>query len=172
MRQEIHYSLSAPVAEGVEVPLEITVVLNDAFGWSEPLEYRVPVVAGPGGAARCLSQRSKSVTVTTHVALPAINVAGHNKVAAGCRPLAELRLQRAIPAAKRQPGLRQPAARRRLETPRAGRRDRPNSIRRSSCAPPGNGPEIVAGNPFPDEAKRDPGHLVVMSPWRGTGRER
>jgi uncharacterized protein (DUF1697 family) len=23
--------------------------------------------------------------------------------------------------------------------------------------------EIVAGNPFPDEAKRDPGHLVVMS---------
>ena len=49
MRQEMHYSLSAPVAEGVEVPLEITVVLNGDFGVSEPLEYRVPVIAGPGG---------------------------------------------------------------------------------------------------------------------------
>ena len=49
MRQETHYSLSAPVAEGVEVPLEITVVLNDDFGMSEPLEYRVLVIAGPGG---------------------------------------------------------------------------------------------------------------------------
>jgi len=49
MRQEMHYSLSAPVAEGVEVPLEITVVLNDDFGMSEPLEYRVSVIAGPGG---------------------------------------------------------------------------------------------------------------------------
>jgi len=49
MRQEMHYSLSAPVTQGTEVPLEITVVLNDDFGMSEPLEYRVILVAGPGG---------------------------------------------------------------------------------------------------------------------------
>ncbi len=49
MRQEMFYSLSAPVPEDTEVPLEITVVLNEAFGRSEPLEYRVLVVAGPGG---------------------------------------------------------------------------------------------------------------------------
>ncbi len=49
MRQEMTYSLGAPIAQDTEVPLEITVVLNEAFGWSEPLEYRVLVVAGPGG---------------------------------------------------------------------------------------------------------------------------
>jgi len=49
MRQEMTYSLAAPVPQDTEVPLKITVVLNEDFGRSEPLEYRVPVVAGPGG---------------------------------------------------------------------------------------------------------------------------
>jgi hypothetical protein len=49
MRQEMTYSLAAPVAPDTEVPLEITVLLNDDFRRPEPLEYRVPVVAGPGG---------------------------------------------------------------------------------------------------------------------------
>ena len=49
MRQEMTYSLEAPVAQDTEVPLKITVVLNEDFGRSEPLEYQVSVVAGPGG---------------------------------------------------------------------------------------------------------------------------
>jgi hypothetical protein len=49
MRQEIFYSLSAPVPEGTQVPLDVTVVLNEDFGRSEPLMFRLPVVAGPGG---------------------------------------------------------------------------------------------------------------------------
>jgi hypothetical protein len=49
MRQEMHYSLATPVAQDTQVPLEISVVLNDDFGVSDPLEYRVLVVAGPGG---------------------------------------------------------------------------------------------------------------------------
>jgi len=49
MRQEMTYSLGAPVTQDTEVPLEITVVLNEDFGRPESLEYRVPVVAGPGG---------------------------------------------------------------------------------------------------------------------------
>jgi len=49
MRQEMFYSLSAPVPENTQVPLEITVVLNEDFGSSAPLLYRIPVVAGPGG---------------------------------------------------------------------------------------------------------------------------
>lgn len=51
MRQEMHYALRAPIPEGTEVPLDITVVLNEAFEMSEPLEFRVPVVAGPGGGS-------------------------------------------------------------------------------------------------------------------------
>ncbi len=49
MRQEMQYALGAPVAEDTTVPLDITVVLNEAFGRSEALEFQVPVVAGPGG---------------------------------------------------------------------------------------------------------------------------
>lgn len=49
MRQELAYSLGATVIQGTDVPLEITVVLNDDFGMPEPLKYRVAVVAGPGG---------------------------------------------------------------------------------------------------------------------------
>jgi hypothetical protein len=49
MRHELAYSLGAPVLQDTEVPLEITVVLNEDFGMPEPLKYRVDVVAGPGG---------------------------------------------------------------------------------------------------------------------------
>jgi len=49
MRQELAYSLGTPVIQDTEVPLEITVVLNDDFGIPEPLKYRVAVFAGPGG---------------------------------------------------------------------------------------------------------------------------
>ena len=114
--------------------------------------------------------------MTTHVALlRAINVAGHNKVS-----MAELRgllaelgfanvqslLQsgnlvfdsRAVPPARLESTLEQ-AARDRLQL------DTSFFVRTAK-----EWVEIVAGNPFPDEAKRDPGHLVVMSLKGAPGR--
>ena len=114
--------------------------------------------------------------MTTHVALlRAINVAGHNKVS-----MAELRGQlielgfanvqsllqsgnlvfdsRAGTPARLERTLEQ-AARDRLQL------DTAFFVRTAR-----QWAEIVSGNPFPDEAKRDPGHLVVMSLKGAPGR--
>jgi uncharacterized protein (DUF1697 family) len=107
--------------------------------------------------------------VTTHVALlRAINVAGHNKVS-----MAELRgllaelgfanVQSLLQSGNlvfdsragtpaRLENLLEQAAKDRLQLETA-------FFVRSAK----EWAEMVAGNPFPDEAKRDPGHLVVMS---------
>ena len=114
--------------------------------------------------------------MTTHIALlRAINVAGHNKVS-----MAELRGQlielgfanvqsllqsgnlvfdsRAGTPARLERTLEQ-AARDRLQL------DTAFFVRTAR-----QWAEIVSGNPFPDEAKRDPGHLVVMSLKGAPGR--
>jgi hypothetical protein len=52
MEQEMHYALAEAVPEKTEVTLEILATLNAAFGQPAPLEYRIGIVAGPGGG-RC-----------------------------------------------------------------------------------------------------------------------
>jgi hypothetical protein len=49
MEQGALYSLSGSVPEGEEVTVNLVVSLDDDFAAAEPLEFRVPVVAGPGG---------------------------------------------------------------------------------------------------------------------------
>ena len=51
MEQRALFSLTRPVSEGTDVTLEITAVLDEDFGQSEPLRFRVPVVSGPGGGS-------------------------------------------------------------------------------------------------------------------------
>jgi hypothetical protein len=51
MRQEMLFSLATVVPEDSEVTLEVLATLNEAFGRAEPLEYKIAVVAGPGGGA-------------------------------------------------------------------------------------------------------------------------
>lgn len=49
MEQQLLYSLDGPVSEGEEVTLEIMLTLDDDFGRTEPLQFRIPLVAAPGG---------------------------------------------------------------------------------------------------------------------------
>ncbi len=51
MEQRALFSLEQPVAEGTDVTLEITAILDEDFGQSQPLLYEIPVVAGPGGGS-------------------------------------------------------------------------------------------------------------------------
>jgi hypothetical protein len=51
MEQRALYSLEQPVAEGTDVTLEITATLDEDFGQSQPLQYEIPVVSGPGGGS-------------------------------------------------------------------------------------------------------------------------
>jgi hypothetical protein len=51
MEQRALFSLDQPVAEGTDVTLEITAILDEDFGQSQPLRYEIPVVAGPGGGS-------------------------------------------------------------------------------------------------------------------------
>lgn len=51
MEQQGLYSLEESVPEGEEVSLEAIVALDDDFGSPEPLEFQIPLVAGPGGGS-------------------------------------------------------------------------------------------------------------------------
>ncbi len=51
MEQEMHYALKSPIPEDTIVPLDIRIVLDDEFDMSEALEFKIPVVAGPGGGS-------------------------------------------------------------------------------------------------------------------------
>jgi hypothetical protein len=51
MEQRALFSLEQPVPEGTDVALEITVILDKDFGQSQPLQYVIPVVSGPGGGS-------------------------------------------------------------------------------------------------------------------------
>jgi len=107
--------------------------------------------------------------VTTHVALlRAINVAGHNKVR-----MAELRdlladlgfanVQSLLQSGNLVFDSRAGTPARLESTLEQAARDRLQLETAFFVRTAKEWAEIVAGNPFPDEAKRDPGHLVVMS---------
>jgi hypothetical protein len=49
MEQEMHYALKTPILEDTIVPLDVRIVLDDEFEMSEALEFKIFVVAGPGG---------------------------------------------------------------------------------------------------------------------------
>ena len=107
--------------------------------------------------------------MTTHVALlRAINVAGHNKVR-----MAELRdlladlgfanVQSLLQSGNLVFDSRAGTPARLESTLEQAARDRLQLETAFFVRTAKEWAEIVAGNPFPDEAKRDPGHLVVMS---------
>jgi hypothetical protein len=49
MQQSLLYSLEGSLPEGEQVTLELTIALDDDFGRTEPLEFHIPLTAGPGG---------------------------------------------------------------------------------------------------------------------------
>ena len=51
LREHMMFSLATQVPDDTEVPLEVTVFLNPGFDHPDPLEYRMTVVASPGGGA-------------------------------------------------------------------------------------------------------------------------
>ena len=49
LREHMTFSLATQVPNDTRVPLDITVLLNQGFDHPEPLEFRMTVVASPGG---------------------------------------------------------------------------------------------------------------------------
>jgi hypothetical protein len=49
MEQQLLYSLDRSVPQGEEVSVEIILSLDDDFGRAAPLEFHIPLTAGPGG---------------------------------------------------------------------------------------------------------------------------
>jgi hypothetical protein len=51
MEQEMHYALKTPIPEDTIVPLDVRIVLDDEFVMSEELQFKISVLAGPGGGS-------------------------------------------------------------------------------------------------------------------------
>jgi hypothetical protein len=47
----MHYALKTPIPEDTIVPLDVRIVLDDEFVMSEELQFKISVLAGPGGGS-------------------------------------------------------------------------------------------------------------------------